>query len=101
MLVSYNWLQDFLDLNEDPKDLAEKITRTGVEIADVIHPAEGLKKLVVGHVVECEAVEGTHLHKCMVDVGEEEPIQIVCGAPNVAAGEDVIVALTRGKNCRK
>ncbi|MBP2056858.1 phenylalanyl-tRNA synthetase beta chain [Lactobacillus colini] len=93
MLVSYNWLQDFLDLNEDPKDLAEKITRTGVEIASVDHPQEGLKKLVVGHILECEAVEGTHLHKCMVDVGEEEPIQIVCGAPNVAAGEDVIVAL--------
>ena len=93
MLVSYNWLQDFLDLNEDPKDLAERITRTGVEIADVIHPAEGLKKLVVGHVEEYEDIEGTHLHKCMVDVGEEEPIQIVCGAPNVAAGENVIVAL--------
>lgn len=93
MLVSYNWLQDFLDLDEDPKDLAEKITRTGVEIAEVKHPEEGLKKLVVGHIEECEAIEGTHLHKCMVDVGEDEPIQIVCGAPNVAAGEDVIVAL--------
>lgn len=93
MLVSYSWLQDFLDLNEDPKKLAEKITRTGVEIASVDHPQEGLKKLVVGHILECEDVEGTHLHKCMVDVGEEEPIQIVCGAPNVATGEDVIVAL--------
>ncbi|CCI81805.1 phenylalanine--tRNA ligase subunit beta [Lactobacillus hominis] len=93
MLVSYNWLQDFLDLDEDPKDLAEKITRTGVEIASVVHPQEGLKKLVVGHILECETIEGTHLHKCQVDVGEEEPIQIVCGAPNVAAGEDVIVAL--------
>ena len=93
MLVSYNWLQDFLDLNEDPKDLAEKITRTGVEIASVDHPQEGLKKLVVGHILECEDIEGTHLHKCLVDVGEEEPIQIVCGAPNVAAGQDVIVAL--------
>lgn len=93
MLVSYNWLQDFLNLDEDPHDLAEKITRTGVEIADVNHPAEGLKKLVVGHVVDCEDVEGTHLHLTHVDVGEDEPIQIVCGAPNVAAGEDVIVAL--------
>lgn len=93
MLVSYNWLQDFLNLDEDPYDLAEKITRTGVEIADVNHPAEGLKKLVVGHVVDCEDVEGTHLHLTHVDVGEDEPIQIVCGAPNVAAGEDVIVAL--------
>ena len=77
MLVSYNWLQDFLDLDIDPKDLAEKITRTGVEIESVAHPEEGLKKLVVGHILECEDIEGTHLHKCLVDVGEEEPIQIV------------------------
>ena len=93
MLVSYNWLQDFIDLDEDPKELAEKITRTGVEIASVEHPAAGLKKLVVGHILECESIEGTHLHKCQVDVGQDEPIQIVCGAPNVATGEDVIVAL--------
>ena len=45
MLVSYNWLKDFLNLDEDPKELGEKITRTGVEIASVDHPAEGLKKL--------------------------------------------------------
>ena len=93
MLVSYNWLKDFLDLDIDPQELGEKITRTGVEIETVTHPAEGLKKLVVGHILECEDIEGTHLHKCLVDVGEEEPIQIVCGAPNVAAGENVIVAL--------
>ena len=93
MLVSYNWLQDFLDVDEKPKDLAEKITRTGIEIASVTHPEEGLKKLVVGHVVDCEAVEGTHLHLTHVDVGEDEPLQIVCGAPNVAADQDVIVAL--------
>src|SRR5699024_5796414 len=48
---------------------------------------------VVGHVLDCEGVEGTHLHLTHVDVGEDEPLQIVCGAPNVAAGEDVIVAL--------
>lgn len=93
MLVSYNWLKDFLDIDEDPKDLAEKITRTGVEIDSVKHPEEGLKKIVVGHVVDCEEIEGTHLHLTHVDVGEDEPLQIVCGAPNVAAGQDVIVAL--------
>ena len=93
MLVSYNWLKDFLDIDDAPKDLAEKITRTGVEIETIAHPAEGLKKLVVGHILECEDIEGTHLHKCLVDVGDEEPIQIVCGAPNVAADQNVIVAL--------
>lgn len=94
MLVSYNWLKDFLDLDgQDPYELAEEITRSGVEIPDRIHPMDGLKKLVVGRVLDCEGVEGTHLHLTHVDVGEDEPLQIVCGAPNVAAGEDVIVAL--------
>lgn len=94
MLVSFDWLKDFLDLDgQDPYKLAETITRTGVEVPDRIHPSAGLKKLVVGHVLDCKAVEGTHLHLTHVDVGEEEPLQIVCGAPNVAAGENVIVAL--------
>lgn len=94
MLVSYNWLKYFLDLDDqNPYELAEEITRSGVEIPDRIHPMDGLKKLVVGRVLDCEGVEGTHLHLTHVDVGENEPLQIVCGAPNVAAGEDVIVAL--------
>lgn len=94
MLVSYNWLKDFLDLDgQDPYELAEEITRSGVEIPDRVHPMDSLKKLVVGRVLDCEGVEGTHLHLTHVDVGEDEPLQIVCGAPNVAAGEDVIVAL--------
>ena len=93
MLVSYNWLKDFIELDQDPKDLAEKITRTGVEIAEVKHPEEGMKKMVVGHIIDCEPVAGTHLNLTHVDVGESETHQIVCGAPNVAAGEDVVVAL--------
>ena len=93
MLVSYKWLQDFLKVDVKPADLAEKITRTGIEIASTVHPEDGLKKLVVGKVLTSEGVEGTHLHKCTVEVGEDEPLDIVCGAPNVAAGEYVIVAL--------
>ncbi|MCT6812603.1 MAG: phenylalanine--tRNA ligase subunit beta, partial [Lactobacillus helsingborgensis] len=93
MLVSYNWLKDFIELDQDPKDLAEKITRTGVEVAEVKHPEDGMKKLVVGHIIDCEPISGTHLNITHVDVGAEEPHQIVCGAPNVAAGEDVVVAL--------
>ena len=94
MLVSYNWLQDFLDLHEDPKALAEKITRTGIEIASTVHPMTGLKKLVVGHILSCEKhPDSDHLHITQVDVGEEKPLQIVCGAPNVAKGQYVIVAL--------
>ncbi|WEV44249.1 phenylalanine--tRNA ligase subunit beta [Lactobacillus sp. ESL0684] len=93
MLVSYNWLRDFINLDQDPKQLGEKITRTGVEVAEVKHPKTGLKNLVVGHILECEPIPGTHLNVTQVDVGQEQPRQIVCGAPNVAAGEDVIVAL--------
>lgn len=94
MLVSYNWLKDFLKMDGvDPHALAEKLTRSGVEIASTVHPMDGLSKLVVGHILTCEKIEGTHLNKTTVDVGEDEPRQIVCGAPNVAAGQDVIVAL--------
>lgn len=94
MLVSYNWLKDYLNLVIDPKDLAEKITRTGIEIADVNHPMEGLKKIVVGHILSIENhPDSDHLKVAQVDVGEEETIQIVCGAPNVAADQYVIVAL--------
>ena len=93
MLVSYNWLKDFIKLDQDPNDLAEKITRTGVEVAEVKHPEDGMKKLVVGHIIDCKPISGTHLNLTHVDVGEAEPCQIVCGAPNVAAGEDVVVAL--------
>lgn len=93
MLISYNWLQDFLKLNIEPAALAEKVTRMGIEIPTTVHPMDGLKKLVVGHIASCEKMPGTHLHKCQVDVGADEPLQIVCGAPNVAADQDVVVAL--------
>ena len=93
MLVSYSWLKDFIDLDQDPKELAEKITRTGIEVAGVKHPEEGMKQIVVGHIIDCEPIAGTHLNLTHVDVGEDESHQIVCGAPNVAAGEDVVVAL--------
>ena len=94
MKVSYQWLQEYLDLDVAPQDLAEKIARTSVDINDVYSLSDGLKKIVVGEVVQCENhPDSDHLHVCQVDVGEEEPIQIVCGAPNVQEGKKVIVAL--------
>ncbi len=94
MKVSYQWLQEYLDLDVAPQDLAEKIARTSVDINDVYSLSNGLKKIVVGEVVKCENhPDSDHLHVCQVDVGEEEPIQIVCGAPNVQEGKKVIVAL--------
>ncbi|MFD1549990.1 phenylalanine--tRNA ligase subunit beta [Levilactobacillus fuyuanensis] len=94
MKISYNWIKEYLDLNVKPVDLAEKIERTSVEVDGVTTPSDGLKKIVVGHVLSLEAhPDSDHLHVCQVDVGEDEPLQIVCGAPNVAAGQNVIVAL--------
>ena len=94
MKVSYDWLNEYLDLDVEPRDLAEKIARTSVDINDVYSLSDGLKKLVVGEVETCEPhPDSGHLHVCSVNVGEEEPLQIVCGAPNVAAGQKVIVAL--------
>ena len=94
MKVSYQWLQEYLDLDVAPQDLAEKIARTSVDINDVYSLSDGLKKIVVGEVLKCEEhPDSDHLHVCQVDVGEEEPIQIVCGAPNVQEGKKVIVAL--------
>ncbi|WHO84956.1 phenylalanine--tRNA ligase subunit beta [Limosilactobacillus oris] len=94
MKVSYQWLKEYLDIDVEPHELAEKIARTSVDINDVYSLSDGLKKIVVGDVITCEPhPDSDHLHVCQVDVGEGEPIQIVCGAPNVAAGEKVIVAL--------
>ncbi|MDY4511501.1 phenylalanine--tRNA ligase subunit beta [Streptococcus hyovaginalis] len=93
MLVSYKWLKELVDIDVPSSELAEKMSTTGIEVEGVEIPAEGLSKLVVGHVISCEDVPETHLHLCQVDTGDEEPRQIVCGAPNVKAGIKVIVAL--------
>lgn len=94
MKVSYQWLKEYLDLDVNPRNLAEKIARTSVDINDVYSPSDGLKKIIVGKVVEmADHPDSDHLHVCQVDVGEEQPLQIVCGAPNVQVGKKVIVAL--------
>mgnify|MGYP001217224356 CR=1 FL=1 len=94
MLVSLKWLQDYVDLSGiSAKDLAEKITRSGIEVESVEIPGEHIKNVVVGHVLKCEKHPAAdRLNKCLVDIGEEEPVQIICGAPNVAAGQKVAVA---------
>lgn len=98
MKVSYKWLKQYLDLNMPAKDLAEKIERTAVEVDSVTVAEDGLKKLVVGHILSMKKhPESDHLHICSVDVGEDEPLQIVCGAPNVDAGQKVIVALPNSR----
>lgn len=93
MLVSYKWLKEVVAIDVPSAELAEKMSTTGIEVEGVEIPAEGLSKLVVGHVLSCEDVPETHLHLCQVDTGDDEPRQIVCGAPNVRAGIKVIVAI--------
>ncbi|WP_086347917.1 phenylalanine--tRNA ligase subunit beta [Candidatus Enterococcus clewellii] len=95
MLVSYKWLSEYLDLSKvTPKELADTMSVTGIEVEGIEVPEEGLKKIVVGEVKECVPhPDSDHLSICQVDIGEDELSQIVCGAPNVKAGIKVIVAL--------
>ncbi|OCA81778.1 MULTISPECIES: phenylalanine--tRNA ligase subunit beta [unclassified Bacillus (in: firmicutes)] len=94
MFVSYRWLQDYVDLDGiNANELAEKITRSGIEVEGVESPAEVIQNVVIGHVLEkVQHPNADKLSVCKVDIGEEEPVQIVCGAPNVAAGQKVPVA---------
>lgn len=99
MLVSYQWLNDYLDLTAiTPKELGDKMSVTGIEVEGIESPADGLKKIVVGFVKECiPHPDSDHLSICQVDVGEEELYQIVCGAPNIKADIKVIVALPNSR----
>ncbi|PGL69185.1 phenylalanine--tRNA ligase subunit beta [Bacillus sp. AFS055030] len=94
MFVSTKWLQEYVDLSGvTPDELAKLITKAGIEVEGVDHLSEGIKNVVVGYVMEREQhPEADKLSKCTVDVGEEQPVQIICGAPNVAKGQKVIVA---------
>lgn len=95
MNVSYKWLQEYLNLEEVTAEaLADKMSRTGIEVDGVIRPGKGMSKIIVGKALTVvDHPDSDHLHVCMVDIGDEEPIQIVCGAPNIASGQKVIVAL--------
>lgn len=94
MFVSYKWLEEYVDLTGiTASELADKITKSGIEVEGVEILNEGMKGLVVGHVLEREQhPNADKLNKCLVDVGEEAPVQIICGAPNVDKGQHVIVA---------
>lgn len=95
MLVSFEWLSDFLDIQSmDSVKLADKISRSGIEVEGVINYGKNLSHLIVGEVISCVEHENSdHLKVTQVDIGESSPLQIVCGAPNVHQGAKVIVAL--------
>ena len=96
MNISYNWLKRYIALQDDAQTVAKILTSIGLEVGTVEEVETikgGLKGLVVGEVLTCEAHPNSdHLHITKVNVGEAEPLPIVCGAPNVAAGQKVIVA---------
>ena len=96
MNISYKWLKEYVDFDLSAQQVADALTSTGLEV-DALEEVQsikgGLKGLYVGKVLTCEAHPNSdHLHVTTVDLGKGEPSQIVCGAPNVAAGQKVIVA---------
>lgn len=96
MNISYKWLKEYVDFSLTPQEVCDALTSTGLEV-DALEEVQsirgGLKGLYVGKVLTCDIHPNSdHLHVTTVDLGRETPSQIVCGAPNVAAGQKVIVA---------
>ena len=93
MNISYNWLKEYIDIDLEPEILAEKLTHAGLEAVIVETLPEFFKSIVVGHVISKEKhPDADKLSVCMIDLGDDEPKQIICGAPNIAAGQNVPVA---------
>ena len=101
MKISYNWLKQFLNIDWEADRTAELLTNLGLEVEGVdpfVSVKGGLEGVVVGHVLECKKhPNADKLVLTKVDLGNGEPVQIVCGAPNVAKGQNVPVA-TIGTN---
>ena len=96
-MISLEWVSDYIDIkDQDLKELAVKITKAGINVEKVI--SNDIPNLVIGEVISCiPHPNSDHMHVCGVDVGKDELVQIVCGAPNVKAGIKVIVALEGAK----
>ena len=96
MNISYKWLKEYVDFDLNPQQVCEALTSTGLEVGaleEVQSVKGGLKGLYVGKVLTCDIHPNSdHLHVTTADLGHDAPSQIVCGAPNVAAGQKVIVA---------
>ncbi len=96
MNISYNWLKEYVDFDLTPDEVAAALTSIGLETGSVDEVQTikgGLEGLVIGEVLTCEPHPNSdHMHVTTVNLGQGEPVQIVCGAPNVAAGQKVVVA---------
>lgn len=101
MNISYKWLREYVDTTLSAQEVADALTSIGLEVDGVEEVQSikgGLEGLWTAHVLTCEPHPNSdHMHICSVDAGKGEPFQIVCGAPNVAAGQKVIVALVGTK----
>jgi phenylalanyl-tRNA synthetase beta chain len=97
MTISYNWLKEYIDIPESAEDIGKVLTSTGLEVEKVEEHETvkgGLRGLVIGEVLTCSKhPNADKLSVTTVDVGGERPLHIVCGAPNVAAGQKVVVAV--------
>lgn len=96
MNISYNWLKEYVDFDMTPEEVSAALTSIGLEtdgVEEVQTIKGGLERLVIGEVLTCvEHPDSDHLHVTTVNLGDGTPTQIVCGAPNVAAGQKVVVA---------
>lgn len=93
MLLPLSWLKDYVDVDVTAEELQKKLFDCGFEVEELIQTGKDISGVVVGEVLECEPVEGTHLHVCKVDCGKLGVKQICCGADNVEVGIKAPVAL--------
>jgi len=93
MKISYKWLKDYVSFDQSPEEIAEILTLTGLEVEEVTQIGSDLSGVCVGLVLTCQKhPNADRLKVCTVDVGSGTVLPIVCGAPNVAAGQKVLVA---------
>ncbi|MBE5878067.1 MAG: phenylalanine--tRNA ligase subunit beta [Lachnospiraceae bacterium] len=93
MLAPLSWIKEYVDVDITPQELQDKLFSCGFEVEELYEVGKDISKVVVGHVLECEAIPDTHLHVCKVDCGEHGEFQICCGADNVVAGGKFPTAL--------
>jgi len=86
MKVPLSWLKDYVDIDVSAEELQAKLFSCGFEVEELIDVGKDISGVVVGEVLKCEPVEGTHLHVCKVDCGDKGVFQICCGADNVKKG---------------
>ncbi len=94
MLLSLKWLQEFVPFTGSAEELGARLTMLGLELEEIVRPFDDIANIRIGHVVTCQKhPEADKLSACTVDVGLDEPLSIVCGAPNVRQGQKVPVAM--------